>query len=122
MSLKLIAHKHIDHDQRNVMCLLYMPLIGTESFSLYFTLNALIDRASLRTKSYPHAFLFDLMNISQARFIQAREKLEAVGLLESYKKEEDYLYELFPPLSAESFIKDSMFAPYLLKQVGENTF
>ncbi|MFP4287063.1 MAG: DnaD domain protein [Candidatus Izemoplasmataceae bacterium] len=119
---KINAHKHIDHDQRNVMSLLYLPIIGTEAFSLYFSLYALIDRTSLKTKSYPHVFLFDLLSLSQIRFIQAKEKLEAVGLLESYRKDDEYLYELFPPLSAESFIKDSMFAPYLMRQVGKNRF
>jgi replication initiation and membrane attachment protein len=119
---RISAHKSIDHDHKNVMSLLYMPIIGTEAFSLYFTMASLIDRTSLRTKPYPQVVLLDLLNISEQRITQAREKLEAVGLLETHFKDDEYLYELYPPLSAEQFIKDSMFAPYLLKQLGKERF
>jgi replication initiation and membrane attachment protein len=121
-TFKLIASRNLDHDHRAIVSLLYLPLIGPEALSLYFSLYALIDRSHLRTKSYPHEFLYDLLNLSKTRLNQAREKLEAVGLLESYTNNEDYIYELYAPLSAEMFIKDSPFAPYLLKQIGDERF
>ncbi len=119
---KIIASRNLDHDHRHIMGLLYLPIIGQDAFSLYHVLYTLVDRASLHSKSYPHSFLSDIVGCNIKALKLARQKLEAVGLLESYHKDDDYLYELYLPLSAEMFIKDSMFAPYLLKQIGSDRF
>ncbi|MFW6319877.1 MAG: DnaD domain protein [Bacillota bacterium] len=119
---KIIASRNLDHDHRHIMGLLYLPIIGQDAFSLYHVLYTLVDRASLHSKSYPHSFLSDIVGCNIKTLELARQKLEAVGLLESYYKDDDYLYELYLPLSAEMFIKDSMFAPYLLKQIGNDRF
>ena len=119
---KVVATKHIDHDHRLVMTLLYLPIIGSKAYTLYMTLCALLDRSQLRSPSYPHAFLFDILQLQKSELESARKKLEACGLLESYQGDEDYVYELYLPLSAEMFIKDSPFAPYVLKNIGQNRF
>ncbi len=119
---KVVSYRTLDHDHRHVLSLLYLPIIGTEAFGLYQTLYALIERSHLRSPQYPHAFLYDVLNVNGKQFLDARQKLEACGLLESYQQEDDYLYELFLPLHADLFIKDSPFAPYLLKQIGQQRF
>ncbi len=119
---KVVTTKHIDHDHRHVMTLLYLPIIGSKAYALYMTLYALTDRSQLRSPSYPHAFLFDMLHVQKQAFEVVRKKLEACGLLETYSGDEDYVYELYLPLSAEMFIKDSPFAPYLLKNIGQNRF
>ena len=119
---KLITYQNIDIDERNVVTLLYQPLIGCGAFSLYLTLWSLIDRSRLKTPEYHHSKLFDLINISPAKFISTRKKLEAIGLLVVYENEDLLLYELKAPLSAEEFIKDGSLGAYLFSQIGKANF
>ncbi len=119
---KVIAARNLDHDHRHVLSLLYMPLIGIEAFALYMALYSVVDRAKLRSVAYPHAFFYDLLNISHNRFETARTRLEASGLLETYQSDDERLYELLLPLTAERFVKDAPFAPYLNKHLGDSRY
>ncbi len=119
---KLITYQNIDIDERNVVTLLYQPLIGSAAFSLYLTLWSLIDRSRLKTPKYHHAKLFDLIKISPKEFITNRKKLEAIGLLVVYQNEDLLLYELKAPLSAEEFIKDGSLGAYLFSEIGKANF
>lgn len=119
---KLITYQNIDIDERNVVTLLYQPLIGCKAFSLYLTLWSLIDRSRLKTPTYLHKKLFDILNATPKAFSDARKKLEAIGLLVVYQNEEMLLYELKAPLSAEEFIKDGNLGAYLFKEIGQSNF
>lgn len=119
---KLITYQNIDLDERNVVTLLYQPLIGCKAFSLYLTLWSLIDRSRLKTPIILHKKLYDILNTSPKAFSDARKKLEAIGLLVVYQNEEMYLYELKAPLTAEEFIKDGNLGAYLFKELGQVNF
>ncbi|TVP94749.1 MAG: hypothetical protein EA374_05930 [Acholeplasmatales bacterium] len=119
---KVTASRNLDHDHRHVLSLLYLPLIGSEAFTLYMALYGVVDRAKLRSVSYPHAFFYDLLALSHVRFDTARTRLEACGLLETYQNDDERLYELLLPLTAERFVKDAPFAPYLRKHLGDTRY
>ncbi len=119
---KLITYQNIDIDERNVVTLLYQPLIGSKAFSLYLTLWALIDRSRLKTPEYHHSKLFDINSISPSTFLTIRKKLEAIGLLVVYQNEDLFLYELKAPLTAEEFIKDGSLGAYLFSELGKDNF
>jgi len=119
---KLITYQNIDIDERNVVTLLYQPLIGSEAFSLYLTFWALIDRSRLKTPKYHHAKLFDLIKTSPTKFVTNRKKLEAIGLLVVYQNKDLLLYELKAPLTAEEFIKDGSLGAYLFSEIGKANF
>ena len=119
---KLITYQNIDIDERNVVTLLYQPLIGCAAFSLYLTLWSLIDRSKLKTPEYYHSKIFDLNSISPTVFLNARKKLEAIGLLVVFQNEDLLLYELKAPLSAEEFIKDGSLGAYLFSEIGQVNF
>lgn len=119
---KLITYQNIDLDERNVVTLLYLPLIGVKAFSLYLTLWSLIDRSRLKTPEYFHQKLYDLLSMTPKQFSDARKKLEAIGLVVVYQNEELFLYELKAPLSAEEFIKDGNLGAYLFKEIGQTNF
>ncbi len=120
--LKITAHASLSQDQLHALSLLYLPVIGSEAYSLYMALYSLTDRSRLKSPTYPHAFLFDMLNMPQQTYLKARQTLEASGLLETFKGKEEYYMELFLPLSPESFIKDSPFGPYLKHEIGEERF
>jgi len=119
---KIAASKNVDHDHINVLNLLYLPIIGVDAHALYLTLVSLVDRSRLRSPSYPHALLYDVLDTESRRFDHTRSKLEACGLMETHVGEDDVIYTLFLPLSADMYVKDSPFAPYLLKAVGQQRF
>jgi len=83
---------------------------------------SLIDRARLRTPNYNHDKLYDLLDLSPDTFTTVRKKLEAIGLITVYQNEEQYLYELKAPLSAEEFIKDGSLGAYLFSKIGKINF
>lgn len=121
-TFSLITYQNLDLDERNVLTLLYQPILGSDAFTLYLTLWSLIERARLKSPEYRHYVLYDTLRISPTVFQKARQKLEAIGLLVAYHNEETYLYELKAPLSAEEFIKDGSLGAYLFSRVGQDVF
>ena len=119
---KLITYQNLDHDERNVFTLLYQPLIGCDAFTLYLTLWSLIERARLKSPEYMHYKLYDIMRCTPKQFLEARRKLEAIGLLVAYSNDDVFLYELMAPLTAEGFIKDGSLGAYLFSRVGAQNF
>jgi len=119
---QLITYQNIDLDERNVITLLYQPLIGCKAFALYNTLWSLIDRSRLKSPSYLHSKLYDLLSLTPEDFIENRRILEAIGLVSVYQNQDLYMYELHAPVSAEEFIKDGALGAYLYKKIGKSEF
>lgn len=119
---RLITYQNLDLDERNVFTLLYQPILGCDAFTLYLTLWSLIERARLKSPEYRHLILYDTLRMSPQQFVDARQKLEAIGLLSAYHNDNMYLYELKAPLSAEEFIKDGSLGAYLFSRVGKDIF
>lgn len=119
---KLITYQNLNIDERNVLTLLYQPLIGCEAFTLYLTLWSFIDRTGLKSSEYLHYKVYDIMRTTPKQFLKARKKLEAIGLLVAYHNEDLYLYELKAPLSAQEFIQDGSLGAYLFSMVGKENF
>jgi replication initiation and membrane attachment protein len=119
---RLITYQTLDVDERDVLTLLYQPILGSDAFALYLTLWSLIHRDKRKAPEYSHAILYDTLRLSPAGFLTARQKLEAIGLLDTYHNESLYLYELKAPLSAEEFIKDGSLGAYLFGRMGKDVF
>ena len=119
---KLMTYQNIDTDERNVVTLLYAPLIGCQPFLMYNTLWSMIDRSRLKSPEYLHTKLYDLLEVSPVEFLQVRRVLEAIGLLSVYQKDDVFLYELKAPVSAEEFLKDGALGALLLEKIGKSEF
>ena len=100
-----------------VLALLYQPLMGLDAHALYTTFYQLSNKTGRDT--YSHNEIFDLINIRQSEFLKVRHKLEALNLLEVYRKEDHYLYFLKSPLTAKQFLLDTVFGSYLQSEIGE---
>lgn len=121
-TFRLITYQHLDVDERNVLTLLYQPILGCDAFTLYLTLWSLIERNREKSPEYSHMVVFDTLRISPKQFLQARQKLEAIGLLVAYHNDDMYLYELQAPFTADEFIKDGSLGAYLFSRVGKDVF
>lgn len=111
-------------DKKNLIYL-YEPIIGFGAVSLYLTLWSDLDRLEIMSKDFTHHHLMSILKCSLDMIKQAREALEAVGLMKTYYKEGDinsYVYELYSPLSASEFFNNPILNIVLYNNVGEEEY
>lgn len=99
------------------LSLLYQPLLGMDAHSLYITFYQLLNQT--HRQSFAHQELFDLLNIKQSAFLNMRHKLEALNLIQTYQKNDEFVYMMKAPLSAKQFLTDTVFGSYLQSEIGE---
>lgn len=115
-NFKLIIKTELSSADFKVLVFLYQPLIGIDTYSLYTTFYHL----SKQEVYLSHKELFDILNLKQTDFIKMTEKLEAIGLLETYEKDGlEYVYILKPPYSAKKFLVDTFLGAYLESEIGK---
>lgn len=111
-------------DKKNLINL-YEPIIGFGAVSLYLTLWSDLDTLELMSRDFTHHHLMSILKCSLEGIKQAREALEAVGLMKTYFKEGDinsYVYELYSPLSSGEFFSNPILNIVLYNNVGEEEY
>lgn len=109
-------------DKKQVLTLLYQPIIGIQAVCLYLTLLNDLDGNSSESESLTHHHLMTNMQLNLDTVIKAREKLEAIGLMKTYYKEDNinsYLYVLYSPISANDFLNHPILNVVLYNNVGK---
>ena len=107
---------------RNLLILLYQPLVGSQSISFYYTLWSYLDKMELISNEWTHHNILRDMMISNQELLDARKKLEAIGLIKTYVKKgniNNYVYELYSPITASEFINNPMLSMALYNAVGK---
>lgn len=122
-----VACNGILHEyDRKIITLLYQPLIGPVSMSLYMTLWAQVEENRLWSQSNSHHSLMSFMDLHLKSIHEARLKLEGIGLLKTFVQENEgsrsFVYELQPPLPPEQFFLDGMLNIFLYQKVGKTQF
>ena len=102
----------------NVLTLFYEPLIGADAQAIYLTFSSLTNRNNLKSLDFIHKDLFDMIRMSETKFLNSRYKLEAMDLLKTYEKEDSIIYEIHKPLSANQFVNGGVLGIYLNTQIG----
>ena len=122
----IVVNKTILSDEsRKILSILYQPIIGSLSVNLYFTLWSQLDNLSIMSGEHFHHNLMSAMQISLDEVYKARKKLEAVGLLKTYIKVDSinsYIYELYSPLSANSFLTHPILSVILYNTVEKKEY
>jgi replication initiation and membrane attachment protein len=106
---------------------LYLPIIGMEAFALYQLFVHEVQEISGAASESTHRSLMLMTSMPLDRLLAARERLEALGLLEVYRRENrlgDYLYEYVvkPPLTPAEFFRDYVLSLMLLNRVENIRF
>lgn len=106
---------------------LYLPLIGIDSYSLYQLLMHEVQEANGASAESTHRGLLLMTSLTMDRLLAARERLEAMGLLEVRRRENrqrDYIFEytLKPPMSPVQYFAEDIWPVMLLNQVGKTKF
>lgn len=111
---------------RKVIHMLYQPLIGVSATSLYFTLLNEVREDNMWSPANTHIFLLEFTGESLITIAQSKKKLEAIGLLRTYMKQgvsnDNYIYEINPPLSSENFFRDELMSVLLKQKIGETYY
>lgn len=122
----IVVNKTIlNESDRKIITMLYQPIIGYAAVSLYFTLKDDLLKAELMSSELTHHHLMATMGLKLEDIIIAREKLEAVGLLKTYFKEDhvnNYIYMLFSPLKANEFLNHPILNIVLYNNLGKSEY
>lgn len=105
---------------------LYLPIIGTQAFSLYLYFWSLTQKKLVSMDRFEHTRLINGLGISLEELTIATNRLEGIGLLRTFLKEDIigtlFLYELSAPVNPERFFKDDLLTSYLKEMVGDSSF
>jgi len=109
---------------RHLVTMLYKPIIGSDAMSLYFTLWSESEGQS--TEELNHYYLMDVLNMSLKKIFDARVALEAIGLMKTWKKDDEskreFIYEVLAPLDATSFFSEPILATSLYSVIHEKAY
>ena len=112
-------------EDRKKITMLYQPIIGHTAVSLYLTLIDDLEKRDFMSSELTHHHLMSTMQLKLNDIIIAREKLEAIGLLKTYVKEENvnnYVYVLYSPLPVSDFFSHPVLSVVLYNNLGKKEF
>ena len=115
----------IENEDRTILTLLYQPIIGPLPIMLYFSLWADLDKSELMSTEHTHHHLSTNMQISLPELADARKKLEAIGLLKTFYKEENintYIYQLYSPIKPSDFFNHPILNVVLYNNTGKKEY
>ena len=122
----IVVNKTIlNESDRKIITMLYQPIIGYTAVSLYFTLKDDLLKTELMSSELTHHHLMATMQLKLEDIVVAREKLEAVGLLKTYFKEDhvnNYIYMLYSPLKAGDFLNHPILNIVLYNNLGKTEY
>ena len=90
----IVVNRTIFNDNdRRILTMLYQPIIGSVAVNLYLTLWSFLDKNEVKSLEWTHHHLMINMGLSLDVIIEAREKLEGIGLVKTYfKKDNNYTH------------------------------
>ena len=122
----IVINKSIlNNEDRTILNMLYQPIIGPLPIMLYFSLWSDLDKMNIMSDELTHHHLVSNMHLSLDEIVLARKKLEAIGLVKTYYKEgsvNNYVYELYSPLSAHEFLTHPILNIVLYNNIGATEY
>ncbi|MFB5663565.1 replication initiation and membrane attachment family protein [Alteribacillus sp. HJP-4] len=114
-----------ERDQKT-LTLLYQPLIGTVPISLFQTLWSKLERDCLWSSEVSHHELMVLLNLPLDDIFAARQKLEAIGLIRTFKRSTEttalFIYELQRPMTPAEFFQNDVLSVFLYNKLGRDRY
>ncbi len=110
-------------DKENLLYF-YAPVIGPLAVYLYLLLWQDLQKNN-ESEFFLHHKLMNILKCNAKTLKEAREALEAVGLIKTYVREENvliYIYELYSPLSASEFLSHPILNTVLYNALGDEEY
>ena len=121
---KVFNKAFIENRGKDILVSLYQPIIGLSAINLYLTLyNDLGD--DIESDVLTHHHLMGLMLVNIDTIMEARKRLEAIGLLKTFYREDtinNFIYVLYAPLSASEFLNHPILNVVLYNNLGKNEY
>ena len=122
----VVINKTILNSQdRLTLTLLYQPIVGSIAVSLYLTLWSFLDRNKFNSLGNAQNDLAISMQLKLDDIKEAKDKLEAIGLIKTYLKKGEvnsYIYELYGPLSAYEFFNNLILDTALYNNLNKKEY
>ena len=115
----------ITEEDKKILNMLYLAITGPLPIMLYNILLTDLDKSQIISEVENHAHLLSNLHISITELSDARNVLEAVGLLKTYLKKDtvnNYIYELYSPISSYEFFSHPIFNIVLYNNVGKKEY
>ncbi len=119
---KVFNKAFIENRAKDVLVSLYQPIIGVTAINLYLTLTNDLDDDKIESDFLSHQHLMGLMLVNLDTIVEARKKLEAIGLLKTFFREDtinNYIYVLYAPLSPNEFLSHPILNVVLYNNLGK---
>ncbi len=121
---QVIDKSLLSENDKLVLNMLYMPIIGNNAVMLYLKLQ-LEARNTYISCELTHHHLMTSMAMSLDNIKEARLRLEGIGLIKTYYLKGEvnsYIYELYSPVSASEFFSHPIFNVVLYNNVGKTEY
>ncbi|WP_025755468.1 DnaD domain protein [Mycoplasmopsis cricetuli] len=99
----------------------YLPLLGSESVTLYNFLSSKVKENPLFYFEYNLETLYLLLNTTKEKFENSRKKLEAIGLFKTFNNHKDsrVVISIKRPLNREEINKNTILKNALYNNLGK---
>lgn len=118
-------HSILTDFDKKILISFYEPIIGHLATCLYLTLfNDLEDNRQI-SRELTHHHLMSILKCPLKTIKEAREALESVGLLKTFVKTgsvDNYIYELYSPLSPSEFFNHPILNVVLYNNIGATEY
>lgn len=115
----------LNENDKLVLSILYMPIIGNTAVTLYNTLYNELKGNNFISQELTHHHLMTNLGESLNSIKEARIKLEGVGLMKTYVMEgsvNSYVYVLYSPISVHEFFNHPIFNMVFYNNVGKEEY
>lgn len=120
------ANRHISNDDKEIISVLYQPIIGIMASGIYQNLASMVNYNAILSDKMRLSKLINYLVIDLKNFTDAIHRLEATGLIRTFVNEDEngkiFIFEIHPPVSEVDFFKDDLFCALLLESVGKEKF
>ncbi len=121
-SYNVINKNFITELDRKTVIDFYQPIIGTVAVSLYFNLINDIEKKEIISSDLSFNDLIKRTKLSLTDITMALEKLEAVGLVETYRNGNSYIFNIFNALLPNEFLNNPLLNMALYNNLGKEMY
>lgn len=113
---KIKTRTLISSEYNEFLYQLYLPLIGYKSVFLYeyFTNELKFGKNKMKLEEILNRSSMNLQD-----FLFERKMLESIGLISTFKKDNDYIIIINPILSPKNFFNDDVLKGLLIQKIGK---
>ncbi|QDP40828.1 replication initiation and membrane attachment family protein [Radiobacillus deserti] len=120
------GHGTLSTEHLQALTHLYQPLVGLDAVGLYLTLSNDLSISNDEEQATHHA-LMTYLGMPLDRIYTARLRLEAIGLLRTWKNEDidelaSYQYQIQLPFTPRNFLTDGVLSQLLRYEIGEDKY